>query len=125
MFNCPHCGAKSYSRTSRFVSDLVRDVMFVCTDIECGHTFLAQLAAVKTISPSSKPREGIFLPMSALKQKIIRDQVSLNKQDSGAYSMVLCKSAEYKKSKSKPKAYFEIPAQDPIIKALHGTAPVS
>ncbi len=122
MFNCPHCGAKSYSRTSRFVSDLVRDVMFVCTDIECGHTFLAQLAAVKTISPSSKPRDGIFLPMSALKQKMIRDQVSLNKPDGGAYSMALRKSDEFKKRDGKPKPHFEIPAQDPIIKALHSTA---
>ncbi|WP_197484004.1 ogr/Delta-like zinc finger family protein [Comamonas thiooxydans] len=125
MFNCPHCGAKSHSRTSRFVTDLVRDVVFVCTDIECGHTFMAQLAAVRTISPSSKPREGIFLPMSALKQKLIRDQVSLNKQDGGAYSTVLCKSAEYKKSESKPKAHFEIPAQDPIISALHGAPAAS
>jgi len=63
--------------------------------------------------------------MSALKQKIIRDQVSLNKQDGGAYSMVLCKSAEHKKSEIKPKAHFEIPAQDPIIKALHSAPAAS
>jgi len=86
---------------------------------------MAQLAAVRTISPSSKPREGIFLPMSALKQKMIRDQVSLNKQDGGAYSTVLCKGAEYKRSESKPKAHFEIPAQDPIINALHGAPAAS
>lgn len=120
MFNCPHCGAKSLSRTSRFVSDLVRDVVFVCTDIECGHTFLAQLAAVRTISPSSKPRQGIFLPMSEVKQKLIRDQVSLNKPDGGAYSMVLSKSAEYKKPQRKSKPYFAIPAQEALITALHG-----
>lgn len=125
MFNCPHCGAKSHSRTSRFVSDLVRDVVFVCTDIECGHTFLAQLAAVRTISPSSKPRQGIFLPMSEVKQKLIRDQVSLNKPDGGAYSMVLRKGDEFKKRDSKPKPHFEIPVQDPIIKALHSTASAS
>lgn len=125
MFNCPHCGAKSHSRTSRFVSDMVRDIVFVCTDIECGHTFLAQLAAVRTISPSSKPRQGVFLPISEIKKKLIKDQISLNKPDGGAYSMVLSKSAEYKKPQSKPKPHFEIPAQDPIIRALHGASPAS
>ncbi|MBO1014040.1 ogr/Delta-like zinc finger family protein [Achromobacter sp. SD115] len=52
---CPHCGTMATARTSKELSRTLREVKYQCRDIECGHTWMATLEAVRTLSPSGKP----------------------------------------------------------------------
>lgn len=59
---CPHCGTRSIIRSSEQISPLVREADYRCDNIACGHTFVVELAIVRTIVPSACPRAGIHLP---------------------------------------------------------------
>lgn len=63
-FKCPHCKGKTNLRTSHEVNALMRELMFICLDPECGHTFVAYLEAARTLSPSAMPDPLVYLPMS-------------------------------------------------------------
>ena len=38
-------------------------------DVECGHTYIANLEAVRTLSPSAKPNAEIDLPLAPALQR--------------------------------------------------------
>ena len=59
---CPHCDARAQARTSRQITRLVRETNYRCVDEECGFTFVAQIAVVRTLSPSAKPRANVMIP---------------------------------------------------------------
>jgi len=60
---CPHCGSGTEIRTSREIDTLIRDVYFMCRDVDCGHQFVAQLTIKHSIVASNRPRAGLNLPM--------------------------------------------------------------
>lgn len=60
---CPHCEQKAIVRTSRKVTRVVREIYFACTEPRCGHTFVAQLAILRTLSPSACPNPLVNLPL--------------------------------------------------------------
>ncbi len=64
LIKCPHCKSTSRIRTSRDLSDLTREVSCQCDNVECGHTFVASIEAVRTISPSAMPNPLIDLQLS-------------------------------------------------------------
>jgi hypothetical protein len=66
---CPHCEAAASTRTSRKVTALVREVYMQCNNLNCGHTFVAQLSVVRTIAPSNIPRPGLVLPIAPPRRK--------------------------------------------------------
>lgn len=78
MFRCPHCKARCYVRTSVELSDLTRELMFLCTDVECAHSFVVRAEAVKTLSPSGKPDPSIYLPMAENVRKRVAAHASLS-----------------------------------------------
>ncbi len=53
IMKCPVCRARSVIRDSEEVTPLVRDLYFICTNVDCGHTWKAQLGFVYTLSPSA------------------------------------------------------------------------
>ena len=53
--NCPHCGGLSLIRTSKQLSKLVREANCQCKNLACGHTFIANVEVVRTISPAAFP----------------------------------------------------------------------
>ena len=53
IMRCPVCRAKSVIRDSEEVTPLVRDLYFICTNVDCGHTWKAQLGFVYSLSPSA------------------------------------------------------------------------
>ncbi|HAS4214440.1 TPA: ogr/Delta-like zinc finger family protein [Vibrio cholerae] len=61
---CPHCSSKATARSSRELSATLREICYQCTDWECGHTYMAHLEIVRTLSPSAKPNPSIALPFS-------------------------------------------------------------
>lgn len=61
---CPHCQGNCGISSSRGQTPLIRDIYYGCKNIECGHTFKAQLEIVQTISPSSNPDPRLRIPMA-------------------------------------------------------------
>ena len=63
-FPCPHCKASSEIRTSRMVSATMRESIYQCTNVECGHTFIVDAEASRTLSPSATPDPTVNMPLS-------------------------------------------------------------
>ena len=61
---CPHCDGLAQVRTSKSVTRLVRESYLQCRNVECGHTFVAQMVIVRTLSPSAAPRADVHIPMA-------------------------------------------------------------
>nr|WP_076879751.1 ogr/Delta-like zinc finger family protein [Bordetella sp. H567] len=61
---CPHCDTPSLVRSSRALSRTLRELEFQCHNHICGHTWVATLEAVRTLSPSSMPHQEVHLPLS-------------------------------------------------------------
>ena len=58
---CPHCKSRAQVRSSRGVTPTYRQLHLVCRNIECGHTFGADITVTHTISPSACPDPAIEL----------------------------------------------------------------
>ena len=74
---CPHCKGRCIARTSRQLSDTLREIVYACIDPECGHTYVANLEAVRTLSPSAKPNARVMLPISQHVRERVMQQLSL------------------------------------------------
>lgn len=61
---CPHCGGDAVIRTSRAMSETSREASVQCEDVECAHTWVALICAVRTIAPSMRPNPKVFIPLS-------------------------------------------------------------
>ena len=61
---CPHCRANSEIRTSRMLSSTLRESVYACTNVECGHTFVVRASADYTLSPSATPDPAVRMPLS-------------------------------------------------------------
>jgi Ogr/Delta-like zinc finger len=59
---CPYCNSSSTIRHSEQVTETVRNIYAACRNLDCGHTWKAQLSFVHTISPSAVPRPDLHLP---------------------------------------------------------------
>jgi hypothetical protein len=60
--DCPHCGERARVRSSRALTLTVRSANLQCSNVECGHTFGAQLHITHTIAPSQTPNPDVALP---------------------------------------------------------------
>lgn len=58
---CPHCKSSARIRTSRNITDFTKELYCQCENVMCGHTFVAQIEAVRTISPSATPDPQVEL----------------------------------------------------------------
>lgn len=73
---CVHCGQSAVIRTSTQVTRLTREYVFCCTNPECGHTFVALMEVVRTLSPSATPDPCVSLPLSAhVRRDLVRAQL--------------------------------------------------
>lgn len=61
---CPHCKARAKVIDSRPVLPTAREARAACQNHECGHTFVVQIVAVRTICPSNRPDPNIDLPVA-------------------------------------------------------------
>lgn len=78
---CPHCGSDSTVRTSKQMCETVRESTITCDNPECMHSWIAQLAAVRTIAPSINPNPKVYIPLSqhsqAAKEAATSNQLEL------------------------------------------------
>lgn len=63
---CPHCKSTAIIRTSKDMTALTRELRLQCSNVECGHTFVAIVETVRTISPSATPDPLIARQLSGL-----------------------------------------------------------
>ena len=61
---CPHCRQVGNVRSSKELTPLFREVTFRCTNDMCGHCWVCDLIAVRTLSPSACPDPEISLPFA-------------------------------------------------------------
>ena len=61
---CPHCKHKTIIRTSRELTSTLREVTYMCSNALCGHTYIALLEIIRTLSPSAMPDPSISIPQS-------------------------------------------------------------
>lgn len=74
--DCPHCEWPCVVRTSMKLSNLTRETMYACTNVECGHTFVGLTEIVRTLSPSATPNPSVNLPLSShVRREVLRAQV--------------------------------------------------
>lgn len=60
---CPHCDQAAAVRGSETLTALVREVRYRCDNIDCGHSFVANIEIVRTVQPSLRPKPGVNLPI--------------------------------------------------------------
>lgn len=70
LIKCPHCKSLARIRTSKELSDLTREVTCQCDNVHCGHTFVAHIEAVRTLSPSATPDPLIDLQLTQRKRPV-------------------------------------------------------
>lgn len=78
---CPHCQSPGRIRTSRPLSELVKEVHVMCTNPLCGHAFVAFFEVKYTTSLSAQPNEKINLPLSrAVKRRRLMNELRSARQ---------------------------------------------
>lgn len=51
-------------RSSEQITPLVKELRYQCSNLNCGHTFVASLSIERSIVPSAMPNSRIKLPVS-------------------------------------------------------------
>jgi len=65
LIPCPHCDARARVRTSSQETLLSRELRLQCENIDCGHTFVAQLEIIRTVVQSARPNPAVHLPVGS------------------------------------------------------------
>jgi transposase len=68
--NCPHCQSRTVAMKYQEIGKTLSEISYQCTDIECGHTFVATLRMARSLSPSAKPSQEVDLPLSPFTQRV-------------------------------------------------------
>lgn len=80
---CPHCQNRAQVSASKQHTRTHRELYFLCTNLVCGHSWVAELEAVRTISPSGIPCPLIRLPvLKRAEVESINDHITPSKQRS-------------------------------------------
>lgn len=61
---CPHCEKKANIRTSKHITAITRELYYQCSNVNCGHTWVALISAIRTIVPSQTPNPKVYIPTS-------------------------------------------------------------
>lgn len=60
---CPHCASRCRTVKTRQITETYREVTYACSNQACGFIFVADVNAVRTLSPSLIPNPEIKLPV--------------------------------------------------------------
>lgn len=89
LIRCPHCKSRAHVRTSAEITPLLREALCQCSDPVCGHTFVAHIEAIRTLSPSAKPDPAIYLPLSNQVRRAIAMHPTMRVHEGSAAVRVL------------------------------------
>lgn len=63
---CPACGGRAFARSIGKNSELYRELYYHCRNPDaCGHEFVVEMAAVRTVKRSRFPNPLAILPLSS------------------------------------------------------------
>lgn len=80
--NCPHCGRRAVIRSSAERTRTMRELYFLCNNLLCGHSWIAVLEAIRTISPPTEAfrHPDIDLPISSVNEVyLLNDQFEVQR----------------------------------------------
>ncbi|MGV3511871.1 MAG: ogr/Delta-like zinc finger family protein [Novosphingobium sp.] len=70
--DCPHCESPGRVRSSDAVTPQHRKIYYFCSNVFCGHTWLATVSYEYGLSPSSMPNPRVTLPLRPMdRQKVM------------------------------------------------------
>lgn len=78
---CPHCGSRGRVRTSIEKTATMRELYFYCSEMFCGHSWVASLEAIRTISPPSPAFRNPTIHLPIVKEEdvyLLHDQFKAN-----------------------------------------------
>lgn len=61
---CPHCGHRAIVRRSREMSRTMRELTFVCRNLDCNYAWVATLEAARSLNLPPNPDPEVMVPMS-------------------------------------------------------------
>ncbi len=62
---CPYCGVRCRTVKTRQVTDVYREITYLCTSEECAAMFVAALTPVRSLNESSLPgRRRVGVPFA-------------------------------------------------------------
>lgn len=61
MFHCPYCRQPAHTRTSRYVSDNIKQRYHQCTSLECSATFRTSEMLDGVIRQPAMPENAVAL----------------------------------------------------------------
>jgi hypothetical protein len=78
-FTCWKCGTRATSVKLKTISPTLMEAGYRCVNIDCGHTFVVALEAIRTLNPGAFPSpRGVNVPLS----KHVRRRELLSQLDS-------------------------------------------
>jgi hypothetical protein len=69
---CPHCVTPGAVQSSRQITPTYKQFYIACRNPLCGHTWLAELHVVHSITPSAMPNPDLQIRMGPTMAQIIR-----------------------------------------------------
>ncbi|MFY9351649.1 MAG: ogr/Delta-like zinc finger family protein [Sphingobium sp.] len=69
---CPHCATPGAVRSSRQITPVYKQFYIACRNMLCGHTWLAELHVVHSITPSAVPDPSLHIRMGPTMAQLIR-----------------------------------------------------
>lgn len=61
---CPHCQHPVKAAKSRAMSNMMKEITYMCQNPDCGHVFVASLEVMRTLSLSATPNSEVHIPIS-------------------------------------------------------------
>jgi hypothetical protein len=61
---CPHCGTRSIVRRSREMSTTMRELTFVCQNLDCNYAWVSALEAIRSLNLPPVLNPDVMVPMS-------------------------------------------------------------
>ena len=63
---CPHCACFAAIRSSKRITALYSEVRFECSNLDCGHVWIASLGVLHTLYPSDMPNPDVQIPVATV-----------------------------------------------------------
>lgn len=74
---CPHCRHHVRAAKSRSMSELMKEITYMCQNPECGHIFVASLEVLRTLSISAIPNPNVRIHISQHVRNACANQLAI------------------------------------------------
>jgi hypothetical protein len=62
--HCPHCHHPVRAIKTRNMSNLMKEITYLCQNARCAHVYVASLEVLRTVSLSAQPDLSLRIPIS-------------------------------------------------------------